>query len=532
MKKLAALALTLMMLTACVSGIAESGGTTVVRIGQSYDPTTLDYAEANLDSALFVLAHTAEALMRETADGSYECAAAESYEVNEDATDWTFHLRQGLTYSDGTTPITAEDFYYAATRLIDPAQGHGNASFKWVNSDAYYGGTAALEDVGVKVLDDYTIEYTFIHPAYESSFTSTSMYAPLEQSFVEAAGEAFGTSADTYLGNGPMMVSAWTSDASVTLVKNPSYRDPASVTVDEIDIVTGASGDVAVDMMLAGELDIAPLANANQIATLEGDGCTIFTFTNSYYGLNLNPAGKTEESGKLLSNANFRKALSLAIDREALNASVMTAVTPANRLTAPSELAYSYNPDYVAWPTTADAASAQEYLQKALDETGMTMDDMPVIELLCYESQGSIDILSAIQDMLRTNLGIETLINPQTIQVMISDAMSGNYDLWLGGNGVSVPDACESYLDGFYSVNYAPVRGYMDPDFDALYLATVSSTTIDQRMENYAALEAYFCDNVMNVVLGWQSASIAISGGFSGYYTTSGGTLILLSLTK
>lgn len=532
MKKLAAIALTLMLLTACVSGIAESGGTTVVRIGQSYDPTTLDYAEANLDSASFVLAHTAEALMSEAADGSYVCAAAESYDVNEDATDWTFHLREGLTYSDGTTPITAEDFYYAATRLIDPAQGHGNASFKWVNSNAYYNGEAALADVGVKILDDYTIEYTFNYPAYESSFASTSMYAPLEQSFVEAAGEAFGTSAETYLGNGPMMVSDWVSDASVTLVKNPYYRDPASVTVDEIDIVTGASGDVAVDMVLAGELDIAPLGNANQVATLGGDGCEIFTYTNSYYGLNLNPKGKTEESGKFLSNANFRKALSLAIDREALNASVMTAVIPADRLTAPSELAYSYNPDYVAWPTTADTASAKEYLQKALDELGATAEDIPTIELLCYESQGSIDILSAIQDMLRTGLGIETLINPQTIQVMISDAMSGNYDLWLGGNGVSVPDACESYLDGFYSVNYSPVRGYTDPDFDVLYLAVVSSTTIDQRMANYAALEAYFCDNAMNIILGWQDAYIAVSGGFTGYYTTAGGTLILLSLTK
>ncbi len=532
MKKLAAIVLTLMMLTACVSGIAESGDTTVVRIGQSYDPTTLDYAEANLDSASFVLAHTSETLMRVTADGSYECAAAESYDVNEDSTVWTFHLRQGLTYSDGTTPITADDYYYAATRLIDPAQGHGNASFKWVNADAYYAGTASLEDVGVKVIDDYTIEYTFVHPAYESSFTTSSMYAPLEQSFVEAAGETFGTSAETYLGNGPMMVSEWTSDASLTLVRNPYYRDPASISIDEIDIVTGADGDVGVDMMLAGELDIAPLKTANQIMTLQDSGASIFTFTNGYYVLNLNPAGKTEESGKFLSNANFRKALSLAIDRDALHASVMSSVTPANRLTASSEFAYSYNPDYVAWPTTADAATAKEYLQKALDDLGMTADQIPVIELLCYESQGSIDILSAIQDMLRTNLGIETLINPQTIQVMISDAMSGNYDLWLGGNGVSIPDACDGYLDGFYSVNYSPLRGYQDPDFDALYLATVSAPTIEERMTNFAATEAYFCDQVMNIVLGWQDASLAISGSYTGYYATDTGTLILLSLTK
>lgn len=531
MKKFLAIAITLILLISCLPGYAEASGTIAVKIGQSYDPTTLDFAEANLDSASFVFAHTTEALMKQTPEG-YVPAAAESFTKSEDSKTWTFVIRQGLTYSDGATPITAEDFYYAATRLIDPAQGHGNASFKWVNSNEYYNGTATLDQVGVKLVDDYTIEYTFIYPAYESTFTGTSAYAPLEQAFVETSGEAYGASAETFLANGPFLVSEWTSDASMTLVKNPYYRDPSLAKIDEIDIVIGASGDVAVDMMLAGELDIAPLATSDQVATLTDAGFEIITGSTGYYGLNLNPNGMSEETGKFLGNANFRKALSLAIDREALNASVMTGKAPANRLTTPTELAYSYSPDYVAWPTTADVEGAKAALAAALTELGATEADIPTIELLCYESQGSVDTLSAIQDMLRTNLGIETTINPQTIQVMISNAMSGAYDLWLGGNEVSLPDACEGYLDGFYSVNYSPLRGYNDPAFDALYVATVSSPTIEERMANFAALEAYFCENTMNIILGWQDSYTAITGDYTGYYELSGGTLVLTGLAK
>ena len=190
------------------------------------------------------------------------------------------------------------------------------------------------------------------------------------------------------------------------------------------------------------------------------------------------------------------------------------------------------NPDYVAWPTTADVEGAKAALEAALTEIGATADQIPTFELLCYESQGSIDELSAIQDMLRTNLGIETKINPQTIQVMVSNAMSGAYDLWLGGNGLTLPDACEGYLDGFYSANFSPLRGTNDPAYDALYLATVSAPTIEERLQNFAALEAYFCDNTMNIILGWQDAYVAIGGGYTGYFQLAGGTLDITGLTK
>ena len=522
--------LCLMLCVALVPAVAEGN---VVRVAYGYDPNTLDYGMSNLDTANFILTHIAETLLTQDASGAYVPGVAESFKKSEDGKVWTFTIRQGLTYQDGTTPITADDLYYAAQRLLNPADPKDNATFNFVNAEAYYNGEVSFEEVGVKKLDDYTIEYTFINPTYESAFTSTSLYAPLEQAYVEAGGEIYGSSSYLPLANGPYMVQEWLDDASVTLVKNPAYHDAEKAKVDEISITLNATADVTVDMMLAGELDIASIQNPLQLQTLEDAGFVKGeSYSSTYQGLNLRAGGRSEETGKFLSNANFRRAINTALDREALAASVMNGYTPAWRLSAPGEPAYEANPDYRGWETTANVELANQYLNAALEELGVTKDQIPVLQLMCYESQGAIDSLAAVQDQLRVNLGLETEIAPCTIQVMISNAMSGAYDLWWGGNEASVPDACESYLDGFQSSNPSPLRGYADPEFDALYNAAVTSPTLDERLANYANLEKYFCENCMCLILGWDATYVVTAEGLQGYFVTDGGDLDLRGVTK
>ena len=519
-----------MLCAGLVPAMAEEN---VVRIAFGYDPNTLDCAMSNLDTATFVLNHIAETLLIQDASGAYVPGVAESFEKSEDGRVWTFKIRQGLTYQDGETPITADDLYYTVARLLNPNEPKDNASFQLKNSEAYYNGEAAFEDVGVKKIDDYTIEYTFENPTYESLFTGASLFAPLEQAYVEAGGEIYGSSSYIPMANGPYMVEEWLDDASVTLAKNPAYRDPDFAKPDKVQITLGASADVVVDMMLAGELDVASVQNPLQLQTLEDAGFVKGeSFSSTYQGLNLRAGGRSEETGKFLSNANFRRAINAALDRDALAASVMSGYTPTWRLSAPGEPAYNANPDYRAWDTAANVELANQYLDAALEELGATKDQIPVLELMCYESQGAIDSLAAVQDQLRVNLGLETEIAPCTIQVMISNAMSGNYDLWWGGNEASVPDACESYLQGFLSNSGTPLRGYADPEFDALYNAAVSSATLDERLANYAKLEQYFCENAMCIILGWDAHYLITAPGTSGIVIHDGGDIDVCGFTK
>lgn len=527
MRKLAVLGLAAAMAAASLPAavFADEEDTKSVRIGAPYDPTTLDYAELNVDPATYIDTLISDTLLRDK-QGEYVGGLAESWEASEDGKTWTFKLKEGLTYSDGETPITTEDLVYAAKRLMDPEVGHYNAEsgYIFLNGEEYYAGECDWEDVGVNAIDDLTIEYTFKNPQYESTFLSTSLFAPLEEEFVDPLGTEYGSSADKLLTNGPFTVSDWVSDSSLTLVKNENYWDADSISMDEIYFAIGATGDTGVDMMLAGELDFVPVSGDDQNQTLLDAGFEISSYTTSYKCLNINHAGKTEESGLFLGNANFRKALSYAIDRTALCASVMTGDEPATRLTAPSEAGVKDTFDeefpYEGWPVDGDAEKAQEYLDLALEELGKTIDDVPTIDLLCYEAQGSIDALAAIQDMLKKNLGIETNINPQTIQVMVSSAMSGDYDLWYGGNALQLPDALDGFLNGYTSAMKSALRNYENDEYDKLWDTAIASPTIEERKANYFEVEKFFCDNTLNLILGWSEGGFIYRSGYTGFYNT------------
>lgn len=527
MKKWTALTLAAALTVTAVpiAVMADEAEGKTARIGAPYDPVTLDYAELNADPATYMDMLIGETLIRNK-QGEYIGGLAESWEVSEDGKTWTFHLKEGLTYNDGTTPVTTEDLVYAAKRLMDPEVGHYNAESGYIleNGEEYYAGECQWEDVGIHAVDDLTIEYTFKNPQYESTFTSASLFAPLEESFVEELGTEYGSSADKLLTDGPFKVTEWISDSSLTLVKNENYWDADSISMDELYFAIGASGDTGVDMMLAGELDFVPTGSKQQQQTLLDEGFEITTYTTSYRCLNLNHGGKTEESGLFLGNANFRKALSYAIDRTALCNSVITSDQPATRLTAPSEVGVekSFNEEfpYEGWPAQADPEKAQEYLNLALEELGKTIDDVPALDLLCYEAQGSIDTLAAVQDMLKTNLGIESNINPQTIQVMISSAMSGDYDLWFGGNSLEIPDALSGFMSSYTSAMASALRNYSNEEYDALYDTAVASPTLEERKANYFEVEKFFCDNTLNLILGWTEGGFIYKSGYTGFYNT------------
>lgn len=109
-----------------MTAFASEEGEKVVRVGVAYDPVTLDYAQLNSEPATDMNVMIGDPLIR-LKDGEYVGGLAESWEVSEDGKEWTFTLREGLTYSDGTTPITTEDLVYAAKRLLDSEMGFGNA---------------------------------------------------------------------------------------------------------------------------------------------------------------------------------------------------------------------------------------------------------------------------------------------------------------------------------------------------------------------------------------------------------------------
>ena len=147
-----------------------------------------------------------------------------------------------------------------------------------------------------------------------------------------------------------------------------------------------------------------------------------------------------------------------------------------------------------------------KHLDLALAELGKTAADIPAIELMCAEGQGNMDLLSAIQDMVLRTLGFEMVITPMTPQVMISNAVTGQYDLWLGGNGIGDPDALNAFVNSYYTPNASPLRGYSNPEFDKLFEYAISAPTLEERYERYIAVEKFFCDEVLLMLFGWNKS--------------------------
>ncbi|MDO5423792.1 MAG: peptide ABC transporter substrate-binding protein [Eubacteriales bacterium] len=523
-KKLAAVLMSMVMAASGMTALAaETGdGSKVIRIGWRYEPETMDPANASADGAYTAVRLCVEPLLRNV-NGEAQPGIAESYEASEDLLEYTFHLRES-TYSDGTA-VTANDIAYAVTRVLDPTVAYDNAYMVYFieGAEEYNSGEGSVEDLGIEVIDDYTIKFTLCQTTYPLAFAQQE-FAPMNEEFVESCGLQYGAEAEYTLTNGPFTLVSWVHDGTFELVKNENYWNADAINLDGITGVINAMNETAVDMMLAGELDVCSFTNANQVATLEATG---EVYTSTYYSgfqfLHICHKGKTEETGKWLSNANFRRALSAAIDRDVMVQVVYTTDEAANRLELPSEIGVDGlvvdEYPYEGWSTAAEPEKAVEYLNAAMEELGCSdVSEIPVFSLLCYDSESNMIALNAIADMWLSTLGIRAEIDAQPIASMLDKAYSGDYDFWKGGqaNGYIdwLGDTATEYLStagGPYFCTY--------PEYDEIYQKAANAPSWEERKEAMFELEQYYCENMLDLVITWSKDNVVAVNGLTGIGT-------------
>ena len=518
MKRLLCLALVLAMaFTLCVSAGAEGKTLTWAR---GYESTSLDPAESADDESNNIVSYTTEGLVR-ILNGEVIPGIAESWTANEDNTVFTFTLRDSV-WSDGT-PVTAEDFVYSFFRLIDPDAGHSQADTGYcvANAEAYAAGEAAAEDVGYKAIDEKTIEITFAATGLENLYlVASNAFHPVKKEFVEAAGEAYGSTKDTVLGNGPFVIAEWSHESQLVLEKNPSYWNADAIKLDQLVGMCNVSGSTAMEMMETGMIDLAAFSDPTYYEELYDLGFEGITYTNTDQFIQINQNGHSEEAGRFLSNVNFRRALSYAIDRTALVNTVMLGQTPAYRAVDPDATGVEgkFVDEYPVEETinvTADAEKAQAYLAAALEELGATIEDVPEFTMLCYDTQGNLTKLQAVQDMLRSVLGITCVIDPQPIQQMIAKVYSGDFDFWTGGVAIGTMDVASS--GGMYSYWDAndpdSLFGYTNTTYADLLDVAQQATDLKTRCDAIAEIEKIFIDEVPTLLLTWQTSNVVYRSG-------------------
>lgn len=386
----------------------------------SYDlsekPQTIDPQFASGSSAYTIIENAFEGLTRLDDAGEPFGACAERWEVSLDGLTYTFHLREGLVWSDGS-PLTAQDFAFALRRLFGSTPAPGAADFAVIrNADEILAGKLPASSLGVQAPDDRTLVVSLAapHRSFPSLMARPAAMPCQEAFFLEQKGR-YGLSSGQVLGNGPFVVESWT-DSSVVLARNDAFRTPLQV--DRVTLHLGR-GD-AVSLFLAGKSD-GVLAAFRRLPELGGN-----TGTMSY-----------DQSWVLLFNTSdgscadpeVRRALVSALDLDALSALLPTGALPSHGIIPPSA-ALSELPYRRLAGATRPAAAAQNpraLLQEALGRLGLT--DPGKLSLLVSDFEPGPSFGGQMQKNWQESLSAFVNMEQLPYEELLSRVQSGRYSI-------------------------------------------------------------------------------------------------------
>ena len=351
-------------------------------------------------------------------------ALAQSYDISEDKCTYTFHLRE--SYWSNGDPVTARHFEYAWKKAVNPKTAQNAASNFYCikNVEACLCNEADIDAVGIRALDDKTFQVELEHPApYFLSLCTRSTYAPIHPKFAEKNPYWGSDPGEDLVVNGPFCIKSWKKDVSLKIEKNPQFWNADSVTIPGINFSIIEDPITQSFLFEKGEIDWLgdPLCSLHRELIINGKYQNQYKSIDEYglYWFFLNTAKPP------FNNKNFRKAISYALDREALTKHIFQiGESPAMGILN-AEIALQSAPYF----EDKNLAAAQEHLNLALEEMGYTLETLPPIEISQRSSPFNSRVIQAIQDQLRKDLGVEVKVNHADWAVHFTNIQEGNYQM-------------------------------------------------------------------------------------------------------
>lgn len=424
------------------------------------DPTI---SQGSTQSTIYAALY--EGLVTVDEAGNIVPGAATSWEVSPDGTEYTFYLRDGLKWSDGKE-LTAKDFEYAWLRALQPETA---STYSWFvemfihNGSTYAKGEVGAEEVGVKALDDKTLSVKLNMPAaYFLQALLTGVWLPVRQDIVEADPETWPFNAATAISNGPFKLTEYKIGSYITAEKNPNYWDADNVAIDQIRFSFIPDANTAYSAFITGDVDgIAGVPTAELVNLLATDD-RLHTYDRlSFSFLRLN----TRSEG--LSNPMVRRAISLAFDRKGyldglgnITAQPALGSVPGGLILDGKDFRTVSGDNGLA--PTAQIEEARALLAEAGYPDGA---GLPIYHLHCADSR--VKDAEILQQMLLTNLGIQTEIKPVDSKLNFPMMVEGKYDIAFGGWGGDYNHPM-TFLELFTSTAYDNATGWANAEYDDL----------------------------------------------------------------
>ena len=424
---------------------------------------------------------------------------AESWTTSEDGLTWTFTMRDGLKWSDGTD-LNAKDFEYSFKRMADPdtAAPYAETCLGMIDGfeeaagfpDADGNPTVEpnLDALNVKASDDgKTLTIVLAYPcSYFDKIVAFAAMSPVQKATVEANGDAWCTSPDTYVCNGPFMITEWTPSERIVLTKNPNYVggwDSSKIVSESITLLLLEDSSASFAAYNSGEAQLIKDVPTDKIPSLtkaeDGGDFYVDTILGTYYvSLNL--------KRDAFKDAKVRRALSLAIDRDYVANTIMQGTySTADSIVGPGivdENGYFHdngNAPYISADYEANLAEAKKLLADAGYPNG---EGYPTLEYSTNDAGYHVPLAEYLQQAW-SDLGITLTISKMEWSSFTAARRAGEYDVARNGWVMDYNDP-SNMLDLFCSGNGNNDGKYSNPEFDA----AIEASRVADVSEHFAQL--------------------------------------------
>lgn len=458
--------LSLLIMVSCEANRNYEEG--VLRLNVGPEPQTIDPTlNSSVDGSMYII-HAFEGLATKDRDGKITGGAAESWDISDNGTKYIFHIRSDAKWSDGK-PVTANDFVYSWRRAVDPKTA-ANYSYQMEplkNAKAITAGEMPLESLGVRAIDDNTLEAVLEAPLpYFAQLMAYPVYFPLREDIIENNKDSWSMNPETYIGNGPFRMTERAIDDRIVMEINTNYWNISAIVPKKLIFVLMENSTAVVAGIKEGSIYFSDRVPAQDLDVLKSEG---YLSIKPYLGLYYYSLNNTNE---VLRDNRIRRALTLAIDRNyiveqvAKGGQVPAAAIIPGQISDISGSFRTNGGDYYNLKPE-DYQKNVEEAKKLLSEAGYPDGSgFPVLEFKTNPGDHTA-IFETVQQMWKNHLGIDTAISTEEWAVFQSSRLNKSYTIarngWIGDY-----DDPMTFLGLFLSHSPQNVEGYANANYDRL----------------------------------------------------------------
>ncbi|MCL9782908.1 peptide ABC transporter substrate-binding protein [Vibrio sp. S4M6] len=449
--------------------------------GNDAEAATLDPLQAEGLAEMHIIRDLFEGLVIQNEHGEVIPGVAKSWE-NKNNRIYTFHLRKNAKWSNGD-PVTAGDFVFALRRAVDPKFASPNAWYIKMtgihNADKIIDGQAPVDTLGIKALDDHTLQYTLDKPVpYFIAMLAHTTMMPLDKKVVEKYGEGW-SKPEHIVSNGAFKLDKWVINERLVMVRNPNYWDDKHTVLNKVTYVPFENQMSAMNRYRTGEIDMTsgvPSAIADEV---KHDFPNAYQVTpllcTYYYAFNMRH--------EPFNHVEVRKAASYSIMRDVITKDVtkvgyIPAYTFAHKYTANF---HATQPAYSHWSQHKRDVVAEQLIDKAHEQHFHA-------KLLYNTSENHKSIAVAIASMWKKSIGADITLENQEWKSYLAARQQGNFDVmrasWCGDY-----NEASTFLSIFTTGNSRNYGGYSNPEYDKIIAKATVETDVKKRQKLYDQAE-------------------------------------------